>query len=337
MKIVSQKERGGIHTMGTPNAPVEVDRLSRTINKRVMMVIALSAILVVLGSIALTTSVFWKKSSSTLTTNTSKSSHVVKPTQISSTTPTLSPTKTTAHAPVLGYPLFNGNTHLPEIALTFDDGPNPYYTPQVLAVLQQYNIKATFFDVGYLVADYPNIVRQEYNQGNLVGNHSWSHPVLTLLSAQAILSQLTSTTNAIQAAIGVRPTFFRPPYEAMNHTVLVEAIHLGYTTVLWDGSAGDWKLPGVGVIVSKLLSYTRDGAILLLHDGGGNRAQTVAALPSIITTLEKRGYKFVTIQQLVDDLVAPSSQSAYNNTQDNNTASTAATTVSIAWRRETFS
>ncbi len=292
--------------MGTHDVHNEVvsDRLTRTINKRVTMVIVLCAILVVLGSITLTSSAFWKKPLSQKTSIFTGTTHTVVPvqTQIPATKPVLTPTKTPVHAPVLGYPLFNGNTHLSEIALTFDDGPNPFYTPQVLAILHKYGVKATFFDVGYLVTDYPNMVRQEYNQGNIVANHSWSHPVLTYLSAQAILSQLTSTTNAIQAAIGVRPTFFRPPYGATNNAVLAQARHLGYTTVLWDGSAGDWKLPGVGVIISKLLSYARNGAILLLHDGGGNRAQTVAALPSIITILKNRGYRFVTIQQLVDDL-----------------------------------
>ncbi len=208
---------------------------------------------------------------------------------------------------MLNYPLFNGNTHIPEIALTFDDGPNLFYTPQVLTILQQYRVKATFFDVGYLVADYPNIVRQEYSQGNIIANHSWSHPVLTYLSAQVIQSQLTSTTNIIQATIGVRPTFFRPPYGAINNTVLAQAKKLRYTTVLWDGSATDWNLPGVYAIVNRILYYARNGAILLLHDGGGNRAQTVAALPIIIATLKSRGFKFVTIQQLVDDLVTPSS------------------------------
>jgi peptidoglycan/xylan/chitin deacetylase (PgdA/CDA1 family) len=208
---------------------------------------------------------------------------------------------------MLNYPLFKGNTRIPEIALTFDDGPNPFYTPQVLAILQQYGVKATFFDVGYPVKDYPNIALQEHNQGNIVGNHSWSHPVLTYLSAQAILSQLISTTNIIQATIGVRPTFFRSPYGSTNNTVLAQARNLHYTTVLWDGSAEDWNLPGVNVIVSRTLYYARNGAILLLHDGGGNRAQTVAALPIIIATLKSRGFKFVTIQQLVDDLVAPSS------------------------------
>jgi peptidoglycan-N-acetylglucosamine deacetylase len=297
--------------MSTSNIPGEIgnDRPSRTINKRVMLIIVLSTILIMLGSITLTSFTYWKKTPSSIPPKTPGTTHTVK--SVYSHTPTSKPTafstQTTVHSPMLNYPLFNGNTRIPEIALTFDDGPNPFYTPQVLAILQQYGVKATFFDIGYLVADYPSIVRQEYNQKNVVANHSWSHPVLTYFSAQAIQSQLTSTTNIIQATIGVRPTFFRPPYGATNNTVLAQARNLHYTTVMWDGSAEDWNLPGVNVIVSRTLYYARDGAILLLHDGGGNRAQTVAALPIIIATLKSRGFKFVTIQQLVDDLIAPSS------------------------------
>ena len=297
--------------MSTSNIPGEIgnDRLSRTINKRVMFIMVLSTILIMLGSLTLTSFTYWEKTPSSISPKTSGTTHTVRTvhTHTPISKPTAASTQTTVHAPMLNYPLFNGNTHIPEIALTFDDGPNPFYTPQVLAILQQYGVKATFFDVGYLVADYPNIVRQEYNKGNAVANHSWSHPVLTYLSAQSIQSQLTSTTNIIQATIGVRPTIFRPPYGVTNNTVLAQARNLHYTTVLWDGSAEDWNLPGVNVIVSRILNYARNGAILLLHDGGGNRAQTVAALPIIIATLKSRGYKFVTIQQLVDDLVIPSS------------------------------
>jgi peptidoglycan-N-acetylglucosamine deacetylase len=314
--------------MGISLVPGEMDSdpRSRTINKRVMLMIVLSVLLMMLGSITFTVFAFWEKTPS----------YKTPPTSITTHTRSSTPTQTTVHAPVLTYPLFNGNTHIPEIALTFDDGPNPFYTPQVLAMLQQYGVKATFFDVGYLVADFPNIVRQEYNQGNIVANHSWSHPVLTSLSVQAIHSQLTSTTNIIQATIGVRPTFFRPPYGSINNTVLAQARNLRYTTVLWDGSAGDWKLPGVHVIVNETLSYARNGAILLLHDGGGNRAQTVAALPIIIATLKNRGFKFVTIQQLVDDLGMPLAQNANNKIQHNTTISLIAAAIFTVWRRETF-
>jgi peptidoglycan-N-acetylglucosamine deacetylase len=293
--------------MSASHLPGELgnDQRSRKINKRLVLVLMLSAILILFGSIPLTSLSYWGKSTAPLHPKTHVALQSVK--RVHAHTPTPIPSQIIVHAPMLNYPLFNGNTHIREIALTFDDGPNPYYTPQVLAVLQQFGVKATFFDVGYLVADYPDIVRQEYHQGNIVANHSWSHPVLTYFSAQGIKSQLTSTTNIIQATIGVRPSFFRPPYGAINNTVLAQARNLHYTTVMWDGAAEDWNLPGVNVIVSKTLYYARNGAILLLHDGGGNRAETVAALPIIINDLKSRGFRFVTIQQLVDDLVPHSS------------------------------
>ena len=293
--------------MSTSNLHGELgnNQRSRKINKRLVLVLMLSAILILFGSIPLTSLSYWEKSTAPIHPKTTVALQSVK--KVSTHTQTPIPTQVRAHAPMLIYPLFNGNTHIREIALTFDDGPNPYYTPQVLAILQQFGVKATFFDVGYLVADYPKIVRQEYHQGNIVANHSWSHPVLTYFSAQGVKAQLTFTTNIIQATIGVRPSFFRPPYGAINNTVLAQASNLNYTTVMWDGSAEDWNLPGVNAIVSKTLSYARNGAILLLHDGGGNRAETVAALPIIINDLKSRGFRFVTIQQLVDDLVPPSS------------------------------
>ncbi len=275
---------------------------------RARIVLVLTAILAMLGSIT-----------SIALSATAHGSHV--PVHVTTTkpitrpgivnTPVYTPTHNAApsytsphtHPHPLSYPLFYGNAHLPEVALTFDDGPNPYYTPQVLAI-------------------FPNIVRQEYNNGNLVANHSWSHPELTLLSASAILSQLTSTSNVIQTTIGVRPTFFRPPYGAFNRTVLAQASYLGVTTVLWNDTAEDWTLPGVGFIVNRILSLAHAGAIILLHDGGGNRAQTVAALPTIITDLENRGFSLVTLQRLVDDLAVSTSQSAYGSTLSNTAFST---------------
>jgi len=177
------------------------------------------------------------------------------------------------------YPVFYGNTHLPEIALTFDDGPNPVYTPQILAILRAYHIQATFFDVGYLVKDFPDIVRQEFLQGNSIGNHSWSHPQLTNLSSAGIVSQLESTSNAIQAVTGVRPIVFRPPYGPFNREAIAQAFQQNLTTILWNNDARDWATPCTNVIVNRVLYSVHNGSIVLLHDGGGFRNQTVAALP----------------------------------------------------------
>jgi peptidoglycan/xylan/chitin deacetylase (PgdA/CDA1 family) len=322
--------------MTISNVPTAEDfRLSSNKSgKRFRLVILLSTFLIVLGTITLTTSAFWENTSSYAATKVSTTKHAVKRQQMRKPKHTSSPTSKSVHAPTLGYPLLNGNTHIPEVALTFDDGPNPYYTSQVLSILRRYGINATFFDVGYLVSDYPYLVRQEYEEGNTVANHSWSHPQMTSLSAQAIMSQLTSTSKAIKDAIGVSPTFFRPPYGSINSIVLSKARYLGFTTVLWDGSAEDWELPGVNFIVNKILYYSQNGAILLLHDGGGNRAQTVAALPTIIAKLKNRGYKFVTIQQLVDDLVMPLAQNTNSKTPQTTTNLLNPTAVFIFWRRE---
>jgi len=198
--------------------------------------------------------------------------------------------------------LYTGNRYLPEVALTFDDGPNPYYTPQILAILQHYRVKATFFCIGQQVARYPNLVRQEYSDGNLVGNHSWSHPNLALLSDNEIETQINLTSNAIQQATGVRPTFFRPPYGVVNTKVLAQANLLGLTTIIWSDEARDWATPGTSVIVSRILRLAGDGAIILMHDGGGDRSQTVAALPSIITSLRASGFQLVTLRQMLNDV-----------------------------------
>ncbi len=234
--------------------------------------------------------------------------------------------------------LFSGNTSLPEVALTFDDGPNPYYTQQVLAILQQYGVNATFFDVGYLVKDYPSVVKQEYDQGNVVGDHSWGHPDLTQLSAANSYSQIATAADAIQSAIGVRPTFFRPPYGAVNATIMRQAFSLNLSTVMWDNSASDWSLPGVGVIIQRTLNMVHNGSIVLMHDGGGNRSQTVAALPTIITSLRARGYRLVTMEQLLRDLHGTASASfamQQPGTIEQTSGGAFETHSSAAWKRET--
>lgn len=199
--------------------------------------------------------------------------------------------------------LYHGNTSLPEIALTFDDGPNPYYTPQILTILQQYNVKATFFCIGRLVADYPALVKQEYAAGHTIGNHSWSHPNLALLTPASIQFQLSRTSDAIETAIGVRPAFFRPPYGRMSVQELTQVYHDRLITVVWNDEGEDWARPGVNAIIQRILGLARNGAIILMHDGGGDRSQTVAALPFIINGLRQRGFHFVTIQQMLMDLL----------------------------------
>ena len=193
---------------------------------------------------------------------------------------------------------YNGNTNLPEIALTFDDGPNPANTPQVLAVLRKYHIHATFFDLGRLVKVYPDLARQELADGNIVGNHTWSHPDLPTLSTSSIKKQIRDSSDAIEQATGVRPIFLRPPYGDLSANVLKIVNSFGKTTVIWNNDSRDWSIPGTSAIISRVLASVGNGTIILLHDGGGNRQQTIAALPTIIQHLQARHYQFVTLAQL---------------------------------------
>jgi peptidoglycan/xylan/chitin deacetylase (PgdA/CDA1 family) len=135
-----------------------------------------------------------------------------------------------------------------------------------------------------------------------VGDHSWSHPQLPLLTPSQILWQMRSTADTIQRVIKVRPTFFRPPYGEYDSQVLTQANRLGLTTVLWNDDPRDWSLPGTTGIISWILSQASNGSIILLHDGGGNRWQTVAALPTLIEGLQREGFTLVTLQQMVDEV-----------------------------------
>jgi peptidoglycan/xylan/chitin deacetylase (PgdA/CDA1 family) len=202
----------------------------------------------------------------------------------------------------LQVPFTNGRRDFPEVALTFDDGPNPPYTSQILAILQNYHIHATFFTVGWQIETYPALVQQEANEGNLVENHSWSHANFTTLTVGSMNWQLTTTNDAVHKNTYIWPILFRPPYGAYNQTVLETARNFNLTTVTWDVDPADWMRPGMDVIISRVLSGTKNGSIILMHDGGGNRSQTVAALPTIIEQLQQRGFCLVTVQKLLDDL-----------------------------------
>jgi len=196
-----------------------------------------------------------------------------------------------------------GSSNLPEVALTFDDGPS-MYTPQVLNILQENSVHATFFCVGEWVQYYPQYVQQEYSAGNVVANHTWDHPDLTTLSSVDVQSQISRTSALIQQTIGVQPTLFRPPYGAINDSVKGQVAQMNLTPVLWSIDTEDWTRPGSNAIVNAVLSQVGNGDVILMHDGGGDRSQTVAALPRIIQGLQSRGLKLVTMPQLIQDMNA---------------------------------
>ena len=184
----------------------------------------------------------------------------------------------------------------PVVALTFDDGPSAY-TPAILATLVSSGVKATFFEVGNQVVRYPNVVRSLAAAGMSVQNHTWDHALLTGRSETQTRTEITRTDDAILALTGVRPECVRPPYGAFTPTTLAVAGQTRHRLVNWSVDTTDWSRPGVAAIRGLALGGAANNAVILMHDGGGNRSQSVAALPSIIAGLRARGYSFVTICQ----------------------------------------
>ena len=182
------------------------------------------------------------------------------------------------------------------VALTFDDGPGPY-TPQVLAELRSLHVRATFFVIGHNAEQLPGIVRALRAAGMVVGNHSWSHPNLTKLSLAKQRAQLRRTQDVLEATIGQRPRFFRPPMWAWNRTTARAVAEEGMVGILFSVDTRDWSRPGVTAIVRQALT-ARDGQIIALHDAGGDREQTVQALPLIVKGLRARGLEPVTLDEL---------------------------------------
>jgi peptidoglycan/xylan/chitin deacetylase (PgdA/CDA1 family) len=189
-------------------------------------------------------------------------------------------------------PVFHGSRHHKRVALTFDDGPS-IYTPKVLEILKREHVKGTFFEIGAQVPGGASASRSVIESGYELGNHSMHH------ETRPGSASMRETSKRIERATGFAPCLFRPPGGAFDSRVVSDARSLGMTTVVWDVDPRDWSTPGMGAIYSRVVSATRPGSIVLMHDGGGNRSETVAALPHIIHTLRKRGYGFVTVSKLL--------------------------------------
>jgi peptidoglycan/xylan/chitin deacetylase (PgdA/CDA1 family) len=181
------------------------------------------------------------------------------------------------------------------VALTFDDGPS-VYTPHVLATLNRYGAHATFFEIGRQVGPLAATSRAVIRAGNVIGNHTWSHPDLT---PQNTAAQVRPTQAAIYDATGFRPCLLRPPYGVAPAGVVGIVRSLGLLTIQWDVDPADWSRPGAAVIAQRVLQSVRPGSIVIMHDGGGDRSETVQALGTIVPTLLSRGYHLVTVPQLL--------------------------------------
>jgi peptidoglycan-N-acetylglucosamine deacetylase len=194
-----------------------------------------------------------------------------------------------------------------ELALTFDDGPGPY-TQQLVGVLNKYHVHATFFAIGEEERYFSAGTTLELRSGDVVGDHTETHPMMASLSAHDQREELVEQIARIELLDGPRPRLFRPPYGSFNATTfhLLHQLHL--LMVLWSTDTDDYTLPGVQAIVQSALAGAHPGAIILMHDAGGDRSETIAALPAIIRGLRKRGLEPVTIPRLMLDDPPPPGQ-----------------------------
>jgi peptidoglycan/xylan/chitin deacetylase (PgdA/CDA1 family) len=210
---------------------------------------------------------------------------------------------------VLGYTPFvkAGGTRGRNVALTFDDGPGPY-TPAVLNVLEREHVPATFFVIGEELRYFGAATARAIRDGFVIGDHTETHPMLAHLSAHDQQEELFEQAARIELLGGHRPRLFHPPYGSFNATTFRLLHQMRMLMVLWSVDTDDYRRPGVEVIAQRALEGIKPGAIILLHDAGGDRSQTIAALPSIIHAVRARGLRLVTVPQLMADDPPPSGQ-----------------------------
>jgi len=203
---------------------------------------------------------------------------------------------------VLSYTPFvrQGGTRGRDVALTFDDGPGPY-TPGVLDVLERHHAVGTFFAIGRMERYFGASTARQIRDGDAVGDHTENHRDLARLTRHELREELFEPLARAELLGDTRPRLFRPPYGSFNALTMRELHALHLLMVLWSVDTGDYLHPGVATIVARALEGARPGAILLLHDGGGDRSQTVAALPAIIERLRARGFHLVTVPRLLLD------------------------------------
>ncbi|HML35148.1 polysaccharide deacetylase family protein [Sporomusa sphaeroides] len=191
------------------------------------------------------------------------------------------------------------------VALTFDDGPNPPYTTELLNLLDRENVKATFFLIGQNVERYPDIVRDIARRGYVIGSHTFSHSDLLKLDDQQIAWEMDQSLRVIEQATGNRPHLLRPPHGFRDAAILEKAKERNLKVIQWSVMAEDWKKPGIDIIAERVVNKVKNGSIVLLHDGdgvvsGGDRSQSIAATAKIIRRLQEQGYRFVTVDEILD-------------------------------------
>lgn len=185
------------------------------------------------------------------------------------------------------------------IALTFDDGPHYKYTAEILDILDEYNIKATFFVVGQLAEKYPELILREISEGHEVASHTWSHAHLNMLSDKSLEDEIYATEELLYELAEYRPTLLRPPEGKYGDNLLRVAGKLDYEVILWTVDTRDWAHTPSETIVKTVLDNTESGSIILCHDFIGGESPTPAALREFIPKLIENGYEFVTVSDLI--------------------------------------
>ncbi|WP_201007960.1 polysaccharide deacetylase family protein [Paenibacillus glycanilyticus] len=200
--------------------------------------------------------------------------------------------------------ILSGPRNTKRIALTFDDAPDPRFTPQILDVLASYDVCATFFVVGSRAVKHPALVRRIHREGHVIGNHSYNHAVLSQLNSREFHTQIWRTDAIVSNIIGYHPRFVRPPYGEMRPDQVAWSGKSGYTVVNWDVDSVDWRNnPNSSIVLHNIKKTLQPGSIVLQHAGGGygqDLSGTIEALPVLITQLRKKGYKFVTLPELLN-------------------------------------
>ena len=203
---------------------------------------------------------------------------------------------------------FRGQTEEKIVALTFDDGPHPVYTPRVLEILETFGVKATFFLIGRQSRSYPEVVQQIKARGHEIENHSDNHLFyLPWLPAERMRQEIVAAQETIHRITGSYPSFFRSPLGWVSDDLVAVCRELKLPIINGSVKVGDVSLPGTEYIIQAVLDKTRNGAIIILHDAGGvgsyrDRTQTLEALPIIIKNLKDQGYKFVILKELINSL-----------------------------------
>ncbi|SHJ67653.1 polysaccharide deacetylase family sporulation protein PdaB [Tepidibacter formicigenes] len=193
-------------------------------------------------------------------------------------------------------PIYCVDTKEKKIAISFDAAWGQIYTREILDILDKYNVKTTFFLVGFWVDKHPDLVKEIYARGHEIGNHSTTHPKMSLLSKEEITKELEITSEKIEKIIDKKPTVFRPPFGDYNNTLIETAQSLGYYTIQWDVDSLDWKEIGVEHVVDRVVKNTKNGSIVLFHN---NAKYITQYLPLVLEKLQSQGYKIVPISELI--------------------------------------